>query len=195
MTELLLCSFGPKQVLAEDLAGLPGIEQIYLFGSWAVRYTGQPGRPPADIDVLVIGAPDRDDLDDAAQRASARLAHDGNLTIRSAEWWLRAPTATTPRGHKPPTGPSPRTRCVGDRGGIVTWQPGKDRITELLAAGELAQVTSDDAVAKRLISDSARHLDTAAVATSSGDLTGAINNCDRVVAMDAFDVSDMHTMS
>jgi predicted nucleotidyltransferase len=87
MTELLLRSFGPKLVLAEELAGLSGIEQIYTFGSWAIRHTGQRGHPPADIDVLVIGAPDREDLDDAAQRASARLAREVNLTIRSDEWW------------------------------------------------------------------------------------------------------------
>ncbi|MGH8825405.1 MAG: ArsR family transcriptional regulator [Jiangellaceae bacterium] len=87
MTELLLRSFGPRQVLAEEMAGMPGIEQILLFGSWAARYTGQRGRQPADIDVLVIGTPDRDDLDDAAQRASSRLAREVNVTIRSADWW------------------------------------------------------------------------------------------------------------
>jgi hypothetical protein len=31
--------------------------------------------------------PDRDDLDDAAQRASARLAREVNITIRSLTWW------------------------------------------------------------------------------------------------------------
>jgi len=74
LTELLLRSFGPSQVLADVLADVPGIENAYLFGSWAARYAGQEGRPPADLDVLVIGAPDRDALDDAAQRAGARLA-------------------------------------------------------------------------------------------------------------------------
>lgn len=87
LTELLLRSFGPRQVVAEELADLPGIDQVYLFGSWAARYTGEPGRAPADIDVLVIGAPDRNDLDDAAQRATARLAREVNVTIRSPTWW------------------------------------------------------------------------------------------------------------
>jgi predicted nucleotidyltransferase len=87
LTELLLRSFGPRQVLAEELSGVPGIESAYLFGSWAARYAGQEGRPPADLDVLVIGAPDRDALDDAAQRAGARLAREVNVTIRSADWW------------------------------------------------------------------------------------------------------------
>jgi predicted nucleotidyltransferase len=87
LTELLLRSFGPRQVLAEELADVAGIEDAYIFGSWAARYAGQQGRPPADIDVLVIGTPDRDSLDEAAQRASARLDREVNVTIRSAQWW------------------------------------------------------------------------------------------------------------
>jgi hypothetical protein len=87
LTELLLRSFGPRQVVAEELAGVGGIESAFLFGSWAARYQGQPGRAPADIDVLVIGDPDRDDLDEAAQRAGARLAREVNTTIRSPRWW------------------------------------------------------------------------------------------------------------
>jgi predicted nucleotidyltransferase len=87
LTELLLRSFGPRQVLADELADVPGIESAYLFGSWAARYAGQEGRPPADLDVLVIGTPDRDALDDAAQRAGAHLAREVNVTIRSADWW------------------------------------------------------------------------------------------------------------
>jgi predicted nucleotidyltransferase len=87
LTDLLLRSFGPRQVLAEELSEVPGVERAYLFGSWAARYSGQEGRPPADLDVLVIGSPDRDALDDAAQRAAVRLAREVNVTIRSADWW------------------------------------------------------------------------------------------------------------
>jgi predicted nucleotidyltransferase len=87
LTELLLRSFGPRQVLAEELQGIEGIDEAYVFGSWAARYAGEVGRSPADIDVLVIGAPDRDELDDAAQRAEGRLARDVNMTIRSPSWW------------------------------------------------------------------------------------------------------------
>jgi hypothetical protein len=43
LTELLLRSFGPAQVVAEELAGLARIERAYLFsvpgfGSWAARH-------------------------------------------------------------------------------------------------------------------------------------------------------------
>ena len=87
LTELLLRSFGPRQVLAEELSSITGISGAYIFGSWAARYAGQEGRPPADLDVLVVGSPDRDALDDAAQRASERLAREVNVTIRSPDWW------------------------------------------------------------------------------------------------------------
>src|SRR3984957_17913873 len=87
LTELLLRSFGPRQVLAEELEGIEGIDKAYLFGSWAARYAGEAGRAPADLDVLVIGAPDRDELDDAAQRAEGRPAREVNVTIRSPAWW------------------------------------------------------------------------------------------------------------
>jgi predicted nucleotidyltransferase len=87
LTELLLRSFGPRQVIAEELGGLAGIERVLLFGSWAARYAGQTGPAPADIDVLVIGRPDRDDLDEAAQRAGSRLGREVNVTIRSPQWW------------------------------------------------------------------------------------------------------------
>jgi predicted nucleotidyltransferase len=87
LTELLLRAFGPRQVLAEELAAVNGIEAAYLFGSWAARYAGEEGRPPADLDVLVIGTPDRDELDEAAQRVEERVAREVNVTIRTPQWW------------------------------------------------------------------------------------------------------------
>jgi hypothetical protein len=55
----------------------------------------------------------------------------------------------------------------------MTWQPGRDRIAELLEAGELQQVTADTAMAQLLLDDAGRHLDSAAAASASGDLSGA----------------------
>jgi uncharacterized protein (UPF0332 family) len=55
----------------------------------------------------------------------------------------------------------------------MTWQPGRDRIAELLEKGELQQVTADTAMAQLLLDDARRHLDSAAAASASGDLSGA----------------------
>ena len=55
----------------------------------------------------------------------------------------------------------------------MTWQPGRERIEELLAHGELERVTAGDAVTDRLLDDARRHLATADAALKSGDLAGA----------------------
>jgi len=63
----------------------------------------------------------------------------------------------------------------------VTWQPGRDKIADLLAAGELEQVAADRGIAQRLLEDADRHVATAATARSAGDLSGAYQ-----LAYDAF---------
>jgi len=55
----------------------------------------------------------------------------------------------------------------------MTWQPGKDRIEHLLSAGELELVTPDDLVARRLIANASKHLETAAAGMATDDLAGA----------------------
>jgi predicted nucleotidyltransferase len=87
LTELLLRSFGPKYVLADALHEVAGLEAAYLFGSWAARYAGDRGPAPHDIDVLVIGQPDRDALDDAISAAERRLSRRIDVTIRRRSWW------------------------------------------------------------------------------------------------------------
>lgn len=86
LTQLLEVTFGPKVVIAEEFA-IPGAEQVVIFGSWAARYAGEPGPPPHDIDVLVVGKVDRADLYDAADRANARLGIEVNPVVRTAEDW------------------------------------------------------------------------------------------------------------
>ena len=55
----------------------------------------------------------------------------------------------------------------------MTWQPGSDRIRQLLKDGELERVTPDQAVAGRLLRDASKHLTTAAAAVTDTDLSGA----------------------
>lgn len=93
LTELLLQSLGPKQVLTEVLTGIEGIDAAYLFGSWTARYAGERGPAPRDVDVLVVGQPDRDALDDALARAERRLALPVQATIRRRSWWERGDDA------------------------------------------------------------------------------------------------------
>jgi DNA-binding transcriptional ArsR family regulator len=87
LAELLLLSWGPLQVIADEFAELEGAEQVLIFGSWAARYLQRPGPPPHDLDVLVVGWPTRGSVYDAADRAQQRLGMPVNPVIRSAEAW------------------------------------------------------------------------------------------------------------
>lgn len=78
LTQLALLSFGPHQIITDEFADLPGAEQVLIFGSWAARYAGQPGPPPNDIDVLVIGDTSRHQVFDAADRAERRIGRPVN---------------------------------------------------------------------------------------------------------------------
>jgi predicted nucleotidyltransferase len=87
LTELLTMAFGPHTVVAEEFADLPGAEAVAVFGSWAARYRGEPGPPPNDVDVLVLGEPDRTEVYAAADRARDRLRLDVNPVLRSVKAW------------------------------------------------------------------------------------------------------------
>lgn len=90
LSQLATMAFGPPIVIGEEFASVDGIERIYVYGSWATRYRGEPGPTPNDIDVLVIGRPDRDDVYDAARRAQQRLGREVNVTQRTRKQWDNA---------------------------------------------------------------------------------------------------------
>jgi DNA-binding transcriptional ArsR family regulator len=87
LSEVLTRAFGVPAVLAEVLTAVEGISAAYIYGSWAARHAGQPGqRPVGDIDVLVLGDPDRDQLYNALSAAEPRLGRSVEVTIRDAAW-------------------------------------------------------------------------------------------------------------
>ena len=80
-------TFGPVPVLRELLAGVHGVREAWIYGSWAARYAQQPGPVPEDIDVLVVGTADPDALDEVAQTAGERLGREVNIRrVRPAAW-------------------------------------------------------------------------------------------------------------
>jgi DNA-binding transcriptional ArsR family regulator len=87
LAEILTRAFGVPAVLAEALRDVSGITAAYIFGSWAARHEGRTGqRPVGDIDVLVLGEPDRDQLYAALSIAEERLARPVQATIRDSTW-------------------------------------------------------------------------------------------------------------
>jgi DNA-binding transcriptional ArsR family regulator len=82
LAELVTVTWGVPAVIADEFADLPGADGVFIFGSWAARWQGEPGRSPNDIDVLVLGFPDRNLVDEAAERAENRLRLPVQATVR-----------------------------------------------------------------------------------------------------------------
>jgi predicted nucleotidyltransferase len=91
LANLLLWSYGPKFVIAEEFAGIKGIDRLFIFGSWAARYHGVDGYPPQDLDILVVGTADFFEVANASHYASNKLQIDVNPTIMPHTWWENKP--------------------------------------------------------------------------------------------------------
>lgn len=105
-------AFGPANIVPEELCQVPGIERAYIIGSWAERFAGMDGPPPADVDVLVVGAPDRRALRAANARLEERLTTSVQLVVVSPAEWDEADTGflrEVQAGHPLRVLPEPRT--------------------------------------------------------------------------------------
>ena len=87
LTELLVRTYGPAAVLGDLLSPVEGVDEAYVYGSWAARYAGEPGPPPRDVDVVVVGDADQDDLFDVARAAEQTLGREVNIHRISAKSW------------------------------------------------------------------------------------------------------------
>ena len=87
LADLLLKAFGPPVVLGQLLGPVDGVADAFVIGSWASAYQGgTPDRPIGDIDVLVLGDPDRDALYSVATEAERRLGREVQVVIRERGW-------------------------------------------------------------------------------------------------------------
>ncbi len=111
--QLVTMSFGPPIVIGEEFASVDGIDTLYIYGSWAARYRGDTGPAPNDIDVLVIGRPDRDKVYDAARRAQQRLGREVNVTQRTRAQWDAATDGFSEQVRRSPMVEVPYPRSHG----------------------------------------------------------------------------------
>lgn len=87
LTQIAVTLYGPPALVRDEFAGIAGVEQVSIFGSWAARATGQPGPAPQDLDVLVIGDPDFSEVFAAASRVQDHTQMPVNPQILTrAEW-------------------------------------------------------------------------------------------------------------
>jgi DNA-binding transcriptional ArsR family regulator len=99
LRQLLVVTYGPSRLLEQALAGVAGIAQAYVHGSWAARFHGEMGKSPGDVDVLIVGRPDRGAVDAALDGLEARLGREVNVTYVSPQRWAGTddPFVTTVR--------------------------------------------------------------------------------------------------
>ena len=87
LADVLVKAFGPPRVLATALARIDNIDTAHIYGSWAARLLGGgTDRAVGDIDVLVLGSPDRDELHAAVSAAEQRLGRPVQATVWPADW-------------------------------------------------------------------------------------------------------------
>lgn len=87
LAEVLTRAFGVPAVIEAALRGITGVQAAFIYGSWAARRAGEPAdRPVGDIDVLVLGQPDRDDLYAALAPVEKRLGRPIQVTVRETDW-------------------------------------------------------------------------------------------------------------
>jgi predicted nucleotidyltransferase len=83
---LLLKTLGPEPLLRSALAEVDGIQEAFIYGSWA----DPAQRSPADIDVLVVGDPKVGEVYDAASAVETEVGRPVNVTVRSPTEWAEA---------------------------------------------------------------------------------------------------------
>lgn len=81
LREILLISTGPAALLSVELAKIDGVQRAFLYGSFAARSHGIAGPSPNDIDLMVIGDPNPNEVYDACSRVEQSVGRPVNVTI------------------------------------------------------------------------------------------------------------------
>ena len=85
LREILAISAGPVALLGRELEQIAGVEAAFLYGSFAARLNGVEGAAPNDIDVMVVGTPDVDEIYEACTRVETAVHRPINPTILAAD--------------------------------------------------------------------------------------------------------------
>jgi hypothetical protein len=88
LRQLLVVTYGPSLLIKQALIGIAGIDEAYIHGSWAARFHGEPGGPPGDVDIIVVGQPDRPAVDEALAGLETELGREVNVTYVTHKRWL-----------------------------------------------------------------------------------------------------------
>lgn len=86
LSSLVRKTAGPAVVLARHLTGATGVVEAHLYGSWAQQQTGA-GPAPGDVDVLVVGTVDVEDVRRRTDAAGQELGRDVDVIVLRPEEW------------------------------------------------------------------------------------------------------------
>ena len=85
--EIVVAAFGVPAIVTQEFADVHGVDALILFGSWAARFKGVEGRSPNDLDILVLGKPNRTEIHDVGDRIETKLKLPIQITVRSLQQW------------------------------------------------------------------------------------------------------------
>ena len=108
LRSILMQTVGVLGRLAGALADVHGIEEAFVFGSWAARYLGEPGPSPHDVDVLVVGEASLRTVRRACAEVESELRIEVNpVVVDRARWTAKKPEAFVAQVRSHPLVPIP----------------------------------------------------------------------------------------
>lgn len=87
LRSILMKTVGVLGLLADALIRVDGIEEAFVFGSWAARYVGNPGGAPRDVDVVVVGDAEYGDVRKACAKVERELGIEVNAVVVEPVRW------------------------------------------------------------------------------------------------------------
>lgn len=87
LSKIVLYSFGPLEILKELFRDLSGLQQAYIFGSWAAAYSGTDVRDPGDVDLALVGDFDRAEAFERSLKASHQIGKEVSVSNLSESDW------------------------------------------------------------------------------------------------------------
>jgi DNA-binding transcriptional ArsR family regulator len=90
LRSILVQTVGILGRLGAALSGVNGVEEAFVFGSWAARYLGEPGTPPKDVDVLVVGEASLRSIRQACGEVERQLHVEVNPIVVDRRRWYEA---------------------------------------------------------------------------------------------------------
>lgn len=112
LVRLAMKTWGPIEVLDRHLAGLKGLREAHIVGSWAARWHGRHGRFPNDVDVALVGDVPLFRAIEVCRAASEEIGLTVQPTIVPADEWDERRSAFSDDVRSQPTVPLTTTQIV-----------------------------------------------------------------------------------